>query len=74
MTDPGLALIEAYLNHLRVELGTLTPGCAPVLAEAEARLRDPVQQLIAVGVELETAQRQAIARSGSPEMVAAALG
>lgn len=63
-------LVDAYLDDLLFELRG-TPGVARrALAEAEDHLREAVEEACAAGASTEDAQRAAIARFGSPRLVA----
>lgn len=62
--------IDAYLNQLLHELRVRAPRARRILIEAEDHLREAARQGVAMGLAEDEATRQAIARFGSPRMVA----
>jgi hypothetical protein len=68
--DPRLWLIEAYLGALYAALGERIPGRERILWEVEVHLREAAAEALARGASLEAAQRAAIGRFGSAELVA----
>jgi hypothetical protein len=73
VAEPQFHLIEAYLGTLHASLGERTPGRERIVSEAEDHLRAATAQAMADGMSVEVAQRQAIARFGAPDAVAAAF-
>ena len=66
-TDP----IDAYLDELLARLRGPANYVRRVLCEAEAHLRDAVDEQVATGTELDEARRVSIQRFGTPAQVAA---
>lgn len=65
----GASLIEAYLNELRYSAAKLR-DIDDVVAEAEDHLRTGVDADVARGMAREEAEAHALARFGSPQLVA----
>lgn len=69
MTSPG---VEAYLRRLDRELRRCFVADATILDEVRGHLHDAVERERQLGRASEDAEREAIARFGAPEVVAAA--
>ena len=67
MAEPGL--IDSYLNELRYSLGKLA-DVDDVLAEIADHLHESVDGLVRAGASRPDAESQALARFGSPPLVA----
>jgi hypothetical protein len=70
-SEPDLPLIEGYLGVLRVELGN-QPDVERFVAEARGHLIEATLRARTDGLSCEDAQRLALARFGSAQIVAAA--
>lgn len=68
MAKPGL--IDSYLNELRFSLSASTADVDDVIAEVADHLQLSVDQLVHAGASQPDAEIQALARFGSPALVA----
>jgi hypothetical protein len=65
------ALLEAYLAQLASELRNRGLGDTRMVEEAREHLVDAIEEGVRRGLSVEAAEREAFARFGPPEMVAA---
>ena len=70
VSDP----IERYLDQLLIELRGRATDVRRILAETEEHLSDAVAEAVAEGLTISQAEDRAIARFGSPRLVARRFG